>query len=82
MTAARPELLYVSGPRKGQRAVLMNNVVLVGRGADVDIRLDESSVSRRHMEFSLTQEGWIVECLAKGNLIFINDKNTKPASAS
>lgn len=77
MAGVRPELIFVGGPQQGQRAVLMNNVVIAGRAADVDIRLHDETISRRQLQFTFTREGWIVENVSETRRIEINGKRFK-----
>jgi len=69
MPDPRPELLFVAGPQKGQRAVLMSNEVLAGRSAAADVRLTEESASREHLRFTRTGEGWVVENLSPSGMV-------------
>jgi pSer/pThr/pTyr-binding forkhead associated (FHA) protein len=77
MPSACPELIFVAGPQEGERAVLMTQVVGVGRSPDADVQLTELYVSRRQIQFQLTHEGWIVENVAKKSLVRINGKKLK-----
>ncbi|MFW6133431.1 MAG: FHA domain-containing protein [Planctomycetota bacterium] len=74
--AAAPELVFLAGPQRGQRAVVMGNTAVLGRAEDADIRATEPSVSRRQLQFTLTPDGWIVENLSDRS-IRINGKKYK-----
>jgi hypothetical protein len=78
VSGARPELIYISGPQTGVRAVLMNNVLVAGRSPQVDIYIREEFVSRQQAKFSLTREGWIVENLSTTVPLRINGRKYKP----
>ncbi|HUS46898.1 MAG TPA: FHA domain-containing protein [Phycisphaerae bacterium] len=77
MAEARPELVFLSGPQQGERAVLMGNNVVAGRLAGADVRLTEEYVSRRHVNFRLTRQGWVVESLSATGMR-VNEKRYKP----
>ncbi len=77
MSGVRPELIFVAGPQKHTRAVLMNNPVIAGRSGQADICLQEPYVSREQMKFTLMPDGWIVENLSDRRIL-INDKPFKP----
>ncbi|MCD4825260.1 MAG: FHA domain-containing protein [Phycisphaerae bacterium] len=77
MAEVRPELIFVDGPQLGERAVLMDNIVIVGRGARADIHIREECVSRQHLRFTLTHDGWIVENLSAAGKIQIDGKKYK-----
>ncbi len=70
MNGARPELIFLSGPQEGERAVLMTNVALLGRSAAADVRLKEEAVSREQVRFQLTSDGWLmVNLSANGTVV-------------
>ena len=77
MAKVRPELIFVDGPQLGERAVLMDNTVIVGRGAQADIHIHEEFVSRRQLQFTFTHDGWVVENLATTGKIQIGRKKYK-----
>ena len=70
---ARPELIVVEGHEAGLRAVLMDNMVSVGRSRQCQIQLMEPYIPRRQAEFRQTSEGWLIENGA-GRPIRINGK--------
>ena len=77
MPSACPELIFVAGPQEGERAVLLTQLVGVGRAPDADVQLTELYVSRRQLQFQLTHEGWVVENVTKKSLVRINGKKLK-----
>ncbi len=77
MTGPRPELIFLSGPQKDQRAVIMKDIAIAGRSPSADIILTEEHASRRQIQFQLTSDGWIVENIS-ANPIRINSKKYKP----
>jgi DNA-binding NtrC family response regulator len=54
----RPQLLVESGPQEGLEFFLGDRPVVLGRGKDVDIRIEDASVSRRHAEIQPRGGGW------------------------
>jgi len=78
MSGDRAELLFVSGPQRDDRAVLMNNVMIAGRSVRADIPVREPFVSRRQLRLALLNEGWIIESLSKSSPMRINGKTYKP----
>lgn len=78
MTNARPELVVVTGPQKGGRAFLTKNIITIGRVAPADICILEQFVSRQQAKLTFTNEGWVIENLAKNNNFAVNGKTYKP----
>lgn len=77
MSLAKPELIFVAGPRAGQRAVLMSSVSCLGRSQQAEVRVDEPCVSRRQLLFTMTRDGCVVENISTTNKIRINGKKYK-----
>ena len=78
MAPAQPELLFVGGPQTGERAVLMANVAVLGRGQTADVRIEEEHVSREHVKFQLTHQGWIVQNLSNNGTVINGKRYKKP----
>ncbi|MFP4106883.1 MAG: FHA domain-containing protein [Phycisphaerae bacterium] len=76
MSVGTAELVVVAGPQEGERFLLGRSVMVIGRSADTDIQLREETASRRHMQFTLTHDGWVVENLSS-NGTRINGKRYK-----
>jgi hypothetical protein len=76
MPRVRPELIFVAGPQKHERAVLMNNEVVAGRSAQADLLIREAYVSRQQMKFTFTRDGWTVENLSDRRIV-ISGKSYK-----
>ena len=55
------KLQVVSGPNAGQSVPLSDQPILLGRGTDASIRLDDDYVSTRHARFATNGEQWFVE---------------------
>src|SRR5580765_2809640 len=60
----------VEGPRTGERASLAQAPILIGRGGDAAIQLDDDSVSPRHARIAARPQHppqWFVEDLGSTN---------------
>ena len=64
-------LVVTDGPNKGQSAPLHKAPILIGRGADAAIRLDDDYVSTRHARVASNGEQWFVEDLGSTNGTYI-----------
>ncbi len=64
MASARPELIFITGPQDGQRAVLMKDTAVIGRSPAAEIVIEERYVSRKHARLQLTSDGWVFENLS------------------
>ena len=40
------------------------NEIVVGRSSNCDLQIEHATVSRRHAEFALIEEGWVLQDLA------------------
>ena len=76
MVSAMPELIFVSGPQQGERAVIMTATAVVGRSPSADVKLLDEAASREHVRFQLTRDGWVMENLS-ANGTMINGKRYK-----
>src|SRR5659263_542324 len=56
-------VLVTEGSNAGERAELAAAPVLIGRGADAAIRLDDDYVSTRHARIAASGDQWFVEDL-------------------
>jgi len=61
------KLQVVSGPNTGQSVPLGDHPILLGRGTDAAIRLDDDYVSTRHARFATNGDQWFVEDLGSTN---------------
>ena len=66
--------IYPTGPCMGRRYPLGDKDLLVGRGDDSDIRIQDNSVSRKHVKVEPTADGYQVSDLGSTNGTFVNDK--------
>ena len=64
-------VLVVDGANKGERADLAQAPILIGRGADAAIRLDDDYVSTRHARIASSGDQWFVEDLGSTNGTYI-----------
>ena len=64
-------VLVVEGSNAGQRAELEAAPILIGRGTDAAIRLDDDYVSTRHARIAASGEQWFVEDLGSTNGTYI-----------
>jgi len=64
-------LLVVDGANAGERADLADAPLLIGRGSDAAIRLDDDYVSTRHARVAASGDQWYVEDLGSTNGTYI-----------
>jgi diguanylate cyclase (GGDEF)-like protein len=65
--------IYPTGPGMGTRYLLGDNPVVLGRGNDCDIRINDHSVSRRHARIQPAADGYYAVDLQSTNGTFVND---------
>lgn len=68
------KLQVVSGPNAGQSVPLGDKPILLGRGTDAAIRLDDDYVSTRHARFATNGEQWFVEDLGSTNGTYLGSQ--------
>jgi pSer/pThr/pTyr-binding forkhead associated (FHA) protein len=68
------KLQVVSGPNAGQSVPLSDKPILLGRGTDAAIRLDDDYVSTRHARFATNGEQWFVEDLGSTNGTYLGSQ--------
>ncbi|HEY2880055.1 FHA domain-containing protein FhaB/FipA [Nocardioides sp.] len=74
-------VLVVDGANKGERADLTEAPILIGRGADAAIRLDDDYVSTRHARIASSGDQWFVEDLGSTNGTYIGSARiTQPTT--
>lgn len=72
--------IYPSGPNIGHRYSLGVHGTGLGRGDDNEVRIKDSSVSRKHARIISTTEGFFISDLNSTNGTFVNDKPTNDAT--
>lgn len=68
------KLQIVGGPNTGQSVPLGDQPILLGRGTDAAIRLDDDYVSTRHARFATNGEEWFVEDLGSTNGTYVGSQ--------
>ena len=77
---APTHLLVVEGANAGERAELADAPLLIGRGSDAAIRLDDDYVSTRHARVAVSGDQWYVEDLGSTNGITVDGQRTRLAT--
>lgn len=78
---APTHVLVVDGENRGTRAELADAPLLIGRGPDAAIRLDDDYVSTRHARIALSGDQWFVEDLGSTNGTYIGSvRITQPTT--
>ena len=72
--------IYPTGPGMGARYTLSEFPMVLGRGNDCDIRINDHSVSRRHARIQPGPEGFCAVDLQSTNGTFVNDKRIHKAT--
>ena len=65
--------IYPTGPGMGTRYSLTDTPMVLGRGNDCDIRINDHSVSRRHARIQPGADGYYAVDLQSTNGTFVND---------
>jgi len=74
-------VLVVEGANQGERAELENAPILIGRGNDAAIRLDDDYVSTRHARIAASGDQWFVEDLGSTNGTYVGSARiTQPTT--
>jgi pSer/pThr/pTyr-binding forkhead associated (FHA) protein len=78
---APTHVAVVEGPNAGDTASLDEAPVLIGRGNDAAIRLDDDYVSTRHARIASSGDQWFVEDLGSTNGTYIGSHRlTQPTT--
>jgi pSer/pThr/pTyr-binding forkhead associated (FHA) protein len=72
-------LLVTRGPNAGSRFLLNQAVTSAGRHPDCDICLDDATVSRRHVEFRMENEQFLLVDLDSLNQTYVNHEPIESA---
>jgi pSer/pThr/pTyr-binding forkhead associated (FHA) protein len=71
----------VEGANAGEKVSLDEAPLLIGRGSDAQIRLDDDYVSTRHARIAASGEQWFVEDLGSTNGTYLGAQRlTQPAT--
>ena len=74
-------VLVTEGANTGERADLDSAPILIGRGNDAAIRLDDDYVSTRHARIAASGDQWFVEDLGSTNGTYIGSvRITQPTT--
>jgi diguanylate cyclase (GGDEF)-like protein len=65
--------IYPTGPGMGARYTLSDVALVIGRGNDCDIRINDNSVSRRHARIQPGSDGYYAVDLQSTNGSYVND---------
>ena len=68
---APTHVLVTEGSNAGERAELADAPILIGRGSDAAIRLDDDYVSTRHARIAAAGDQWFVEDLGSTHGTYI-----------
>ncbi|WP_435741787.1 FHA domain-containing protein FhaB/FipA [Nocardioides sp. SYSU DS0663] len=78
---APTHVVVTQGSNVGERADLNGAPVLIGRGSDAAIRLDDDYVSTRHARIAASGDQWFVEDLGSTNGTYLgNVRITQPTT--
>jgi biotin operon repressor len=67
-----PMLIVYEGELAGQRWILDQDQVIIGRGTDCDIVLPERQVSRHHVQIERDDGGYLLRDLGSKNRTYVN----------
>mgnify|MGYP001046308994 CR=1 FL=1 len=72
MVVEMPMLLTVEGPKRGQRVLVDEPELIMGRDEQCDLVIPDRQVSRQHARIRLEGDGYILEDLDSKNGTFVN----------
>ena len=75
------QVVIVEGGNKGETISLEHAPLLIGRGNDAAIRLDDDYVSTRHARIASSGEQWFVEDLGSTNGTYVGSSRISQATA-
>ena len=79
--AHRRQVAIVDGANEGETVSLDDAPILIGRGSDAAIRLDDDYVSTRHARIASSGDQWFVEDLGSTNGTYIGSQRlTQPTA--
>jgi pSer/pThr/pTyr-binding forkhead associated (FHA) protein len=65
------KLLGRSGPYR-QKTIVLHDGFVIGRGELCDLKLSDSTISRRHSQFRFAQGSWYIQDLSSNRGTFVN----------
>jgi pSer/pThr/pTyr-binding forkhead associated (FHA) protein len=78
---APTHVAVVQGPNTGATAALADAPILIGRGTDAAIKLDDDYVSTRHARIAASGDQWFVEDLGSTNGTYLGTQRiTQPTT--
>ncbi len=72
-----PMLIVYEGELEGQRWVIEQERVIIGRGLDCDIVLPERQASRQHVQIERDDSGYLLRDLGSKNGTFVNGREVR-----
>jgi MoxR-like ATPase len=66
------KLQILGGPDTGRKYEISEGRLIVGRGDECDVRINEGSISRHHAALECVEGAWYVEDLKSANGVFVN----------
>ncbi|WP_084074495.1 DUF3662 and FHA domain-containing protein [Demequina sp. NBRC 110052] len=79
-TGRNPQSRYPLLDIDGQRYYLTGERTVLGRGSESDIVVDDTGVSRRHIELEVTPYGTVLTDLGSTNGTYVEDQKVKEAT--
>ncbi len=76
-TTDHPDSRYPLIDVDGQRYHLTGQFTIVGRGTEADVVVDDTGISRKHVQFEVTDFGTILTDLGSTNGTFVEDQRVK-----
>lgn len=68
------KLTILEGPDAGAKYTFNEGTLVIGRGDECEIRLNQGSISRQHARMSFVENGWLIEDLNSNNGSFVNEQ--------
>ncbi len=75
------KVVVLDGPSRGTTVSLEQAPILIGRGSDAAIRLDDDYVSTRHARIASSGDTWYVEDLGSTNGTYLGAQRLTQATA-
>src|SRR3954463_16329745 len=63
LPSRRATLKVLTGALAGRLYVIGGDELVVGRGADIDVQIEDTALSRRHFRIARTASGFVIEDL-------------------